>query len=245
MEKRDFRNFKRTTGGSEKTENTVEKPDKRETGKPTGVSGSPNPSTTTGTGNSTGTGTGNNSGTGNSTGKTETVKNEKVDKLPDVKKENKPLPEVKIPLPNEPKTKKTKKTRSKKDNNIVTVEQITALLVATSSIVASRENCQHWLITENEAKQIAEPLANIIAKNENLKALGEHADAIALVTACLMVFTPRIFTTVMLNKQNKPKKEIIPNARESKGNNKPIDRKTAEQQQNINNSITEFIPAII
>ena len=191
-------------------------------------------------GNTNTTGTGRGSGRGRGTGrKTKSKSGEEVLELPNVNIPNIPTPEEK-----KEKKKETRGRKPKKDNALVTSEQISSLLIASSSILATREGFSHWLLSEAEANQIAEPLANIIAKNESLKALGEHADAIALVTACLMIFAPRIFTTVMINK-SKPKKEILKDDRKSKNSIKPSDGKATKSEQNDDISIGEFIPSII
>ena len=217
-----------TTGTETGTKNSTET-----TGKGTGR-------TSGNSGNTDTTDTGTRKGTGRGKGrKTEGKQNEEVSKLPDVN-----IPSIPTPEEKKEKKKETRGRKKKSENILVTSEQITTLLVASSSILATREGYSHWLLSESEAKQIAEPLANIIAKNESLKALGEHADAIALITACLMIFAPRIFTTVMLNKA-KPKKEIIKDVRKSKTRDKSSGEQTTDTKQNDDKSINEFIPSII
>ena len=152
--------------------------------------------TDSGTGSGTvGTGSGKSETAGNK--RIQTEKNSKVSVLGD-------LPEVNIPEPQQPKQKRkyTKKVKEEKTDTLNS-EQLATLLVAVSSIVASREGCSHWLISKSEAEQIAKPLSNIIEKSEKIKALGEHADAFALVTACLMIFTPRLIATFQINKAKK------------------------------------------
>lgn len=97
------------------------------------------------------------------------------------------------PVPETPKKKQTRKPRQKKQEpTSFNSEQISALIVSMSSIVATRPGLSMFAITKIEADQIATPLANMIAKSESLKGLSEHADAIALVTACFVVMVPRV-----------------------------------------------------
>lgn len=111
------------------------------------------------------------------------------------------------PTPATPQKKQQRKPRAAKKKEPDTgfnTEQITALIVALSSIFASRPGLEMFMISETEAATIAKPLSNIIAKNENLAGLGEHADGIALVTACIVVMLPR----VMLYMDNQKQKKI-------------------------------------
>ena len=201
---------------------------------------------TTGTGNGTsGTGTGT-SGTGNGTsgtGSTKTIKTEKSSKVSVLAD----LPDVNIPEPQQPKQKRkyTKKAKEE-DKTSFDSKQISAFIVAVSSMVASREGMQHWLISESEAEQISKPLSNIIAKSEQLKVLGEHADAFALVTACLMIFAPRLIVTLQINKSKKGVKKADGkhNDRKSTDSNKQVHRENAVTPSNDGKTIFESISAI-
>ena len=108
------------------------------------------------------------------------------------------------PVPDAPK-KKQRNPRQKKQEapTSFNASQISALIVSVSAIAASRPDMDMFLITENEAMQIATPLANMIAKNENLAGLGEHADAIALVTASFVIMCPRLMLYFDKQKQKK------------------------------------------
>lgn len=235
------------------TNSNTEQLEPKTTGK-TGTSRNRSPKTTgtgsgsgtTGTGSgSIGTGSGN-SGTGSGsleTGSTKTVKNEKTSKVSVL--EN--LPDVNIPEPQAPKQKRkyTKRVKEEKPQTFNT-EQITGLIVAISSMVASREGMSHWLISESEAKQIAEPLSNIIEKSEHLKSLGEHADAFALVTACLMIFAPRLIITLQTNKVKKGVKKVNGKYNDTKStdSNKQVPRKDAVTPSANVQTIFDSISAI-
>ena len=211
---------------------------------------------TTGTGSGSGTvGTGSgNTGTGSTavgtgsgsteTGSSKTIKTEKNSKVSVLGD----LPEVNIPQPQAPKQKRkyTKKVKEEKPQSF-NAEQITGLIVAVSSMVATRDGMAHWLITESEAKQIAEPLSNIIEKSESLKSLGEHADAFALVTACLVIFAPRLIITFQSNKSKKGVKKINGkhnNDSKSTDSNKSVPRKDAVTPSADGKTIFDTISAI-
>lgn len=110
------------------------------------------------------------------------------------------------PAPNAPqKQQRRKKTTTKKKTpeSGFNAEQISALLVSVSTIAATRPDLQMFALTEIEAMQIATPLANMIAKSEQLSKVGEYSDAISLVTACLVVMVPRLLMYSEMQKQKK------------------------------------------
>jgi hypothetical protein len=105
----------------------------------------------------------------------------------------------------EKKTKKSTKKKSTKKAAQVDSTQIQMILLTISGIVASRPGMEVWNLTADEAKQIADPLANILQKSEAVaNVTSEYADAIALVTACVMIFVPK-FLLWQATKPKKPK----------------------------------------
>lgn len=99
--------------------------------------------------------------------------------------------------------KSTSKKKSTKKPAQVDSTQIQMILLTISGIVASRPGMEVWNLTADEAKQIADPLANILQKSEAVaNVTSEYADAIALVSACVMIFIPKYFVW----KSMKPKK---------------------------------------
>lgn len=139
-------------------------------------------------------------GAGAGAGKAEAEK--KVSGLAVVTPESKPP--VAVPAPEEPKKKQQRKPRKKKEETTaLNSDQISALILSMSSIVASRPDMQIWQLSQAEATQLATPISNMIAKSEKLQNMGEYADAIALVTASLVIFAPRAFAQTELNKQKK------------------------------------------
>ena len=221
------------------TDSNITEPESKESGKTkTGTSGNRSSKTT-------GTGTGNGTGTGTGTGSSKTIKTEKVGKVSVLDN----LPDVNIPEPQQPKQKRKYNKKPKEENtSSFDSKQITAFIVAVSSMVATREGMAHWLITEAEAEQIAKPLSNIIAKSEQLKVLGEHADAFALVSACLMIFAPRLIITLQTNKSKKGVKKVNEsrkhNDTKSSHSNTEIPRKDAVTPSTDGKTIFESIPAI-
>lgn len=107
------------------------------------------------------------------------------------------------------KPKKTKKAESAPSFSGMSVDQLNALLMSTSAVIASRPNCSHWMLTEAECKSITTPLVAMIAESEKLEFVTKNSNQIALVVACITIFVPRIFVTVQLNKAAAPKKKEI------------------------------------
>lgn len=160
------------------------------------------------------------------------------------------------PIPEAPKKKQRKprtNTKKKEDNTSFNADQITALIVSLSSIFASRQGLEMFAITDIEARQIATPLSNIIAKNEKLNGMSEHADAIALVTACIVVMAPRFMLFFETQKQKKLKAaggmKIVDKRkdenRESKGNDRKPTGTGSRSTENDVDGIFTSIPAII
>lgn len=201
----------------------------------------------TGTGATERAGTiGNTDRTGATTGTGVSIK--KADKISDVK-----APEINIPEPTSQKKRgrPRKQSQNKNDVSVLNIESITGIIVSVSSIIASREGYAHWLITKAEAEQIAKPLSNIIANNEHLKQLTEHADSFALISACIMIFAPRLLITITQNKGKKEKKKNTievkknDNARKSIPDSGRID-KSSPAANNVNRSpVFESIPTVI
>ena len=115
-----------------------------------------------------------------------------------------------VPTPATP-TKKTRKPRQQKkqNNTAFNADQISALFMSATAIVASREGFEMFALTKMECDQLATPIANMIAKSEKLSNAGEYADAIALVTASLIIFAPRIMMYFDQQKKKKAVKEGV------------------------------------
>lgn len=103
----------------------------------------------------------------------------------------------------------TKKTTAPKKASAGDTKQVEILLTTVCAIIGSRPGLEMFVLTPAEAKQIAEPLSNILAKNEALAgAMSEHGDAVALVTACFMIFVPKFIAYKQNPKKEKKKNEV-------------------------------------
>ena len=170
-------------------------------------------------------------------------------------KEKKVQPElvaVNAAVPEPPKKKQQRKPRKqKKDESSFNAEQISALILSASAIVASKPEMSVWALQPEEANQLATPIANMIQKSEALQKLGEYSDAVALVTASLVIFAPR---AMVYHDQQKKKKEAqgvikrVDKRKSETGSNKPNERneqRTAPAGANDASSIFNAIPATI
>lgn len=134
-----------------------------------------------------------------------------------------------VPAPNEPQKKQKRKPRKKKEEPAnFNADQISGLILSASAIVASRPDMSVWALREEEAKQLATPIANMIAKSEKLQNMGEYADAISLVTASLVIFAPRAMMYADQQKKKKLERGVIVDKRKegksNAGNAKPVER---------------------
>ena len=129
------------------------------------------------------------------------IKSKETSGLPPVKPKD-----VVISEANEVEVPKQRKKRTPKNKTpeAVNTSQLTTLIITVSEVAASRAG-DHWKLTKAEAESIADPAAKLINNNETLKKITEHSDALALVAACLIVFTPRVMVTAQNNKQKRVK----------------------------------------
>lgn len=86
---------------------------------------------------------------------------------------------------------------------VMNKEDIKQLLIVTTNMFASKEGMEIWALTDKEADQLAEPLANILSRNEAFsKVAGANGDAMALVLAAFLIFVPKF----MMWNATRPKK---------------------------------------
>ena len=106
---------------------------------------------------------------------------------------------------------------------------VKVLLMTVSGMIATRPNMLTFMLTAEEAEQIALPLSNILAKNEGVAALtNEYADHIALLVAAVTIIVPKF----LLYRANNPKKErSIPHA--PRNEERPIDPSHRENDRNL------------
>ena len=140
-------------------------------------------------------------------------------------------------------TVKPRKVNKSKTNDVtvtsMTKEQMNALIVSTSAVLAARPNCSHWIITEKEADSITTPLLKMIAESEKLEVIAKNSNQIALVLACITIFAPRIFITIQQNNV-KPKKEKKPDVRPEQTTKTENNNKVAGNVNDANNAVTNI-----
>ena len=161
-------------------------------GKPGNGDGN-SPSATAGTGTPAGAGTGAKRGRPRKTEKEKAAGLASVESTP---------PTVEQPKKKQARPKKKKQAEPKPFE----AEQISALIQTASNILGSRPGYEVFVLSKAEADQLAAPLASMAEKSETLSNMGEHADAFALVTASIMIFTPRF---IVFSEQRKQKKKNV------------------------------------
>ena len=161
-----------------------------------------------------------------------------------------------VPTPKPAKQKRTRTKKTTKNDVAFNEDQLKAILLTISGVLSTSESGKIFALTEAECTQIAKPLSNIIANNDSLKGLSEHSDSIALVTACAMIFLPKLFIFLQYKKQQKTlknngvkliKQEVKPNDETRKtdgGNNKPNGNITPDSK-NSSSAILSAIPSIM
>lgn len=219
-------------------------------------------------GNSSTSSTGNNRGrTGGRTGgkRTETVNGSEVLGLADVNESKPKAVTVDVPGadPSEekpktrgrPKGSTTKKAAPQKKSDVAAIDskQVSLLLQTMSAVVATRPGMNVFMLTPDEANQIAQPLANIMSKNEGVgQALGEYADHITLLVAAFTIFIPKFLLFKSQQEMNKPTQlprevQNEPTTIRSDGANAEQNRNTRNVQNDsstFNGSISQLIAPI-
>lgn len=123
-------------------------------------------------------------------------------------------PEVKQ---GKPKRKPKKKTAPPQTDSLNT------LILTGSTIIASRQGWEHWQLTPEEVQSISTPLMGVLNDCGLLEKVTENSNALALVTACAMVFTPRVIITVQ--KSKKKVKKVERRSTEVTGNQSGTEKK--------------------
>jgi hypothetical protein len=101
------------------------------------------------------------------------------------------------------KPRKVKGTNKKEESPALDVTQLNMILASLSAVVASRPNCEHWLLTEKEINSITVPLSKMLAESTMFANMGQYSNQIALCMACITVFMPRLIVTVQKQKEVK------------------------------------------
>ena len=102
-------------------------------------------------------------------------------------------------------TVKPRKVNKKKNSSVSSVDtqSLKQIILTVSAVISERPKMKHWLLSDKEAESIATPISNMIAKSEKFSNMGEYADQIALVMACITIIIPRIYISIRLEKEVK------------------------------------------
>lgn len=131
------------------------------------------------------------------------------------------------------------KPKKVKKSELVNTTDIDNILGALSHVLATRPEMAHWQLTPDEINKLSVPLSNMMEKSGVLTELGEHADAIALVTACFTIFAPRIAISVANYKIKKEVNKIAGSNKVSDRADKERTRQESEAGKNNNGSNTD------
>ena len=162
--------------------------------------------TGTGTGAGTGTGTGTTAGAGTTTEKAELLG------VPILKDEQAKRDErnakrrAKYKADKEAGTlPKPKKVSNKKKDEPQAIDKasLNLMIAGVFGVIASRPDCEHWLLTEKEIDSITTPLCNMLKESELFQGMGQYSNQIALVMACATIFLPRLVVSVQKQKERK------------------------------------------
>lgn len=97
---------------------------------------------------------------------------------------------------------KRKRTPRKKKTTIDS-ESVEKLLLTASSVVATRKGMEHWQLSKQECKTIADPLVEVMDKYDVSKTFADNAPEIALAVACFSVAVPRVMISAQKRKVKK------------------------------------------
>lgn len=130
---------------------------------------------------------------------------------------------VEVPeTPKQGKPKQTRKRKKKEEPKVIEQNSLNMVIGSISAVVASRPDCEHWLLTESEINTITTPLSKMMEESEMFKNIGEYSNQIALVVACTTVFLPRVIVSVQKVKEKKQ--------REITGNSTDTNVRTGERE---------------
>ena len=99
------------------------------------------------------------------------------------------------------------KRKAKKKTAPPQADSLNTLILTGSTIIASRQGWEHWQLTPEEVQSISTPLMGVLNDCGLLEKVTENSNALALITACAMVFTPRVIITVQKSKKKVKKVE--------------------------------------
>ena len=116
-------------------------------------------------------------------------------------KQEPPLKVGDTTAPAEEKPKRKRTPRKKKTT--IDSEAVEKLLLTVSGVVATRKGMEHWQLSKQECKTIAEPLVEVLDKYDVSKTFADNAPEIALAVACLSVAVPRVMISAQKRKVKK------------------------------------------
>ena len=96
--------------------------------------------------------------------------------------------------------KPKRKRAARKKKTTVDSESVEKLLLTVSSVVATRQGMEHWQLSKQECKTIAEPLVEVMDKYDVSKTFADNAPEIALAVACISVAVPRVMISAQKRK---------------------------------------------
>ena len=99
--------------------------------------------------------------------------------------------------------KPKRKRTPRKKKTTVDSEAVEKLLLTVSSVVATRKGMEHWQLSKQECKTIAEPLVEVMDKYDVSKTFADNAPEIALAVACVSVAVPRVMISAQKRKVKK------------------------------------------
>ena len=145
---------------------------------------------------------------------------------------------------------KRKRTPRKKKTTIDS-ESIEKLLLTVSGVVATRKGMEHWQLSKQECKTIAEPLVEVMDKYDISKTFADNAPEIALAVACISVAVPRVMISAQKRKVKKDDgmggKSAVGSAgkrldenRKSKTVSRKDDGKSSNDAKNVNSEYGIF-----
>ena len=149
----------------------------------------------------------------------------------------------------EEKPKRKRAVRKKKTT--VDSESVEKLLLTVSGVVATRKGMEHWQLSKQECKTIAEPLVEVLDKYDVSKTFADNAPEIALAVACISVAVPRVMISAQKRKVKKDDgmggkastgsagKRLDEN-RKSKTVSREDDRKTSDNAKNADSEYGVF-----
>ena len=101
------------------------------------------------------------------------------------------------------KPRKVKGTNKKEETPALDVTQLNMIVASLSAVVASRPNCEHWILSEKEINSITVPMSKMLSESAMFANMGQYSNQITLCMACITVFMPRLIVTVQKNKEVK------------------------------------------